>query len=134
MKAKSIDQAKSMAKSKSLETKYKGEAIYIIYCNGTEFFYVETDSLIRLWEQLIGYYENGVYTTENQTHKTMKVTDLNDYLIEIMNLKKAIKIARQYKEYRHEDKRFSEFDKRQKAYWTDMYEKLTTIKKRLNNN
>lgn len=47
MKAKSID-----------------EAIYIIYCNRTEFFYMDTSSLIGLWEQLFGYYENGVYTAE----------------------------------------------------------------------
>ena len=65
MKAKSIDEAKSMAKSQSLETKYKDEAVYIIYCNRTEYFYVDTDNLIRLWEQLIGCYENGVYTAEN---------------------------------------------------------------------
>ncbi|WP_262887192.1 hypothetical protein [Sphingobacterium sp. SGR-19] len=43
-------------------------------------------------------------------------------------------MARQYKEYRHEYKSFSDFDKRQKAYWTDMYEKLTAIKKRLDDN
>lgn len=59
----------------------------------------------------------------------MQVTDLNGYPIEITNLIEAIKMSRQYKEYRHEDKSFSELDKRQKAYWTDMYEKLTTIKK-----
>ncbi|TDQ10164.1 DNA-binding protein [Pedobacter metabolipauper] len=64
MKAKSIEEAKSLAKSQSLETKYKDEAIYIIYCNRTEFFYIDTNSLIRLWEQLFGYYENGVYTAE----------------------------------------------------------------------
>lgn len=64
MKAKLIDEAKSLAKSQSLETKYKDEAIYIIYCNRTEYFYVDTNSLIRVWEQLIGYYENGVYTAE----------------------------------------------------------------------
>lgn len=51
----------------------------------------------------------------------MQVTDLNGCPIEVTNLKEAIKMARQYKEYRHEDKRFSDFDKRQKAYWTDMY-------------
>lgn len=61
----------------------------------------------------------------------MKITDLNGCLIEVTNLKEAIEIARQYKEYRHEDKSFSEFDKRQKAYWTDMYEKLTSIKERV---
>ncbi|MDV3871497.1 hypothetical protein CMT47_08925 [Elizabethkingia anophelis] len=61
----------------------------------------------------------------------MQVTDLNGYPIEVTNLKEAIKMARQYKEYSHEDKSFSEFDKRQNAYWTDMYEKLTAIKKQL---
>nr|WP_315257791.1 hypothetical protein [uncultured Flavobacterium sp.] len=61
----------------------------------------------------------------------MKVNDLNGCPIEITDLKEAIKITAEYKEYRHEDKSFSEFDKRQKVYWTDMYEKLTTIKKRL---
>ncbi|MDV4070624.1 DNA-binding protein [Flavobacterium sp. NST-5] len=64
MKSKSIDEAKSMAKDKSLETQHKNEAIYIIYCSRSEYFYVDTDSLIRLWERLIGYYENGVYTAE----------------------------------------------------------------------
>ena len=58
----------------------------------------------------------------------MKVNDLNGCLIEITDLKEAIKIARRYKEYCHEDKSLSEFDKRQNAYWTDMYEKLTAIK------
>lgn len=65
MKAKSIDEAKSIAKSQSLETKYKDEAIYIIYCNRTEYFYIDTNSLLRTWEKLIGCYENGVYTDEN---------------------------------------------------------------------
>lgn len=65
MKAKSIDKAKNMAKSQSLETKYKDEAVYIIYCNRTEYFYIDTNSLLRTWEQLKGYYENGVYTAEN---------------------------------------------------------------------
>ncbi|HMR81827.1 MAG TPA: hypothetical protein PKE30_01800 [Niabella sp.] len=62
MKAKSIDEAKSLAKEKNLEAQYKDNAIYIIYCNRTKYFYIDTDSLIRLWERLIGYYENGVYT------------------------------------------------------------------------
>ncbi|KGO11294.1 MULTISPECIES: hypothetical protein [Weeksellaceae] len=66
MKAKSIDEAKSLAKGKSIETQYKDEAIYIIYCSRTKYFYVDTDSLIRLWERLIGYYENGIYTAEKQ--------------------------------------------------------------------
>ena len=64
----------------------------------------------------------------------MQITDLNGCPIEVTNLKEAIKIAGQYKEYRQEDKRFSEFDKRQKTYWTDMYEKLRAIKKQLDDN
>ncbi|MBB4803514.1 hypothetical protein HNP37_003589 [Flavobacterium nitrogenifigens] len=50
MKAKSIDEAKSIAKSQSLETKFKDEAVYIVYCNKTEYFYVDTNSLLRNWE------------------------------------------------------------------------------------
>ncbi|MBL7867199.1 MAG: DNA-binding protein [Flavobacterium lindanitolerans] len=64
MKPTTIEEAKSMAKAKSLEVQYKDEAIYIIYCNRTKQYYVDTDSLIRLWELLVGYYENGVFTSE----------------------------------------------------------------------
>lgn len=64
----------------------------------------------------------------------MKITDLNGCEIEITNLKEAIKIAKRNTGYSHEDKSFSEFDKRQKAYWTDIHEKLTAIKKRIDNN
>jgi len=64
MKATTIEEAKELAKGKSLKAEHKEEAIYIIYCSRSEFFYVDTDSLIRLWERLIGYYENGVYTAE----------------------------------------------------------------------
>ena len=59
----------------------------------------------------------------------MNVTDLNGFQIEVSDLDEAIRITAEYKEYRHKDKSFSEFEKRQKAYWTDMYEKLTVIKK-----
>jgi hypothetical protein len=61
----------------------------------------------------------------------MKVTDLNGCQIEVTDLDEAIRITADYKEYRHEDKSYSELDKRQKAYWSDMYEKLITIKKQL---
>ena len=64
MKAKTEEEAKKMAKEKSLETAHKDEAIYIIYCYRTEYFYIDTDSLIRNWERLICYYESGVYTAE----------------------------------------------------------------------
>lgn len=65
MKAKTIKEAKSLAKEMSLEMQHRDEAIYIIYCNRTKYFYIDTESLIRLWEQLIGYYVEGVYTAKN---------------------------------------------------------------------
>ncbi|GEM52753.1 hypothetical protein EB1_25430 [Empedobacter brevis NBRC 14943 = ATCC 43319] len=58
----------------------------------------------------------------------MKIMDLNGCPIEVIDLKEAIKIAKRNTGYSHENKSFSEFDKRQNAYWTDMYEKLTAIK------
>lgn len=61
----------------------------------------------------------------------MQVKDLNGYPIEITDLKEAIKIAKRNTGYSHEDKSFSEFDKRQKAYWTDMFEKLKAKKEQL---
>lgn len=64
----------------------------------------------------------------------MKITDLNGFPIEVTNLKEAIKMAELYKEYRHEDKSFSELNKRLRTYWTDMYENLRAIKKQLDDN
>ncbi len=64
MKTKSIEEAKSNAKAQSLNKDCKDKAIYIIHCNSTEYFYVDTNSLIRWWERLIGYYINGVFTSE----------------------------------------------------------------------
>lgn len=71
---------------------------------------------------------------KNHNHKAMQVTDLNGYEIEVTDLKEAIRITKRNTGYSHEDKSFSDFDKRQNAYWTDMFEKLTAIKKRLDNN
>lgn len=62
----------------------------------------------------------------------MQITDLNGYPIEVTDINEAIRITAQYKEYRHESKSFSEFDKRQKAYWLDMYEKLMGLNQLLN--
>lgn len=66
MKTKLLEEAKSFAKKQSLDKKYEDVAIYIIRCNRTGHFYVDTNSLIRLWEQLLGYYVNGVYTLEKK--------------------------------------------------------------------
>lgn len=73
MKAKAIDEAKELAKTKSLETAHKDETVHIIYCNRTEYFYIDTNGLIRLWEQSIGYYVNGVYTAEKSGLNNIKI-------------------------------------------------------------
>ncbi|EFK57490.1 MULTISPECIES: hypothetical protein [Sphingobacterium] len=65
MKAITIEEAKNLARAKSLEKKHKGESVFIIYCNRTEHFYIDTNGLVRLWEKLHGYYVNGVYATED---------------------------------------------------------------------
>lgn len=51
-------------------------------------------------------------------------------MIEVTDLNEAIRITAEYKQYRHKDKSFSEFDKRQKSYWTDMHAKVTAIKEK----
>ncbi len=61
----------------------------------------------------------------------MYITDINGCSIEVTDLDEAIRITAECKEYRHRDRSFSEFDKRQKIYWTDMYEKLTAIKEQV---
>ena len=58
-----------------------------------------------------------------------KITDLHGCEIEVNDLKEAIKIAKRNTGYSHEDISFSDFDTRQKAYWTDIHDKLTAIKK-----
>lgn len=63
----------------------------------------------------------------------MKVTDLNGCEIEVTDLKKAIRIAKRYTEYRHKNKGFSDFDNRKNAYWKDIHEKLTAIKEQVKN-
>ncbi|MBS7320745.1 MAG: hypothetical protein KIG55_04025 [Myroides sp.] len=63
----------------------------------------------------------------------MKITDLHGCRLEIPNLDEAIRIAEECTENQHEDKSFSEFDKRLKVYWTDLYEKLTAIREQVNN-
>lgn len=64
MKATTIQEAKRLAKAKSLEKNHKDETMHIIYCNRTAYFYITTDGLIRLWERSFGYYVNGIYTAE----------------------------------------------------------------------
>ena len=58
----------------------------------------------------------------------MKIIDINDCTVEINNLNDAIQITRRYKRYEHENKGFSELDRKLNQYWTDKYEKLLKIK------
>lgn len=64
MKTKSKNEAKKRVKAYSYNRDYEDVPVYIIYCNRSENYYVDTDSLIQSWEKLIGYYMNGVYTSE----------------------------------------------------------------------
>lgn len=61
----------------------------------------------------------------------MRIKDLNGNSIEVTDINEAIQISEQFTKYKHKDKSFSDFDKRQNAYWLDMYEKLTATKERL---
>jgi len=63
MKTKSKTEAKKLAKAYSYNKDYTDVPVYVIYCSRTEKYYVDTNSLIRLWETLIGYYINGVFTS-----------------------------------------------------------------------
>lgn len=65
MKSISIEKATHNAKAQSLEKENKDKVFYIILCNRTGNYYVDTNALLRTWEQLVGYYENGIYTDEN---------------------------------------------------------------------
>lgn len=58
----------------------------------------------------------------------MIIKDLNGCTIEVTDLDKAIQITRRYKRYEHENKGFSELDRKLNQYWTDKYEKLLKIK------
>ena len=62
MKAKSKNEAKKLAKAYSRNKDYQNVPIHIIHCTRTGYFYVNENDVIRFWEQLIGYYVNGVYT------------------------------------------------------------------------
>ena len=62
----------------------------------------------------------------------MKVKDLNGCEIKVSNLDEAIRITAEYKEYEHINDGFSELDKRLNRYWTDMYEKLSKLKSKQN--
>ena len=64
---------------------------------------------------------------------TKYITDLDGKRIEVTNLRKAIKQAAAFKEYRHIGTTFRQLDKKLCAYWTDLHEKLLQLQSRLDN-
>ncbi|WNI34749.1 DNA-binding protein [Chryseobacterium sp. SG20098] len=72
MKTKSRTEAKKLAKAYSYNKEYADVPVYIIYCNRSEKYYVDTNSLIQSWERLIGYCINGVFTPEKQNNNIKK--------------------------------------------------------------
>ncbi|HRP16430.1 MAG TPA: hypothetical protein PLU27_00575 [Ginsengibacter sp.] len=62
MKTKNKEEAKGFAKVKAI-IKTARIYLYLLFI-ATEFFYADTISLTRMWEQIIGCYVNGVFTAE----------------------------------------------------------------------
>ena len=60
----------------------------------------------------------------------MKIIDLNGCELEVTNLENALKQVREFKKYSHAGHEWADFDRRQKIYWTDLYQKLLVIKKK----
>lgn len=60
------------------------------------------------------------------------IIDLNGHKITVADLDQAIEQANQMKSYWHIDTNFAQLDNRLSAYWTDMYDKLTALKTKLN--
>ena len=56
-----------------------------------------------------------------------KIIDKNGYVIEVTNLKEAIKQADNFRFLKHTAKAYRSFDKERQAYWQDLYEKLLAL-------
>ncbi|ARS40299.1 hypothetical protein CA265_11800 [Sphingobacteriaceae bacterium GW460-11-11-14-LB5] len=58
----------------------------------------------------------------------MNVIDFAGRSIRVNDLEAAIKEADHFRNLYHEDPRFSELDKRLRAYWEDFYQKLIVLR------
>ena len=66
MSTETMERAKQLAQAESLRKENKDVEIYIIYCFRNNLYYVDKNSFIRLFEQIIGNYTNGIFTeTDN---------------------------------------------------------------------
>lgn len=63
----------------------------------------------------------------------LTITDMNGRPMEVVDLDDAIIQAAYFKDYKHDDPAHAGLDERLKSYWTDIYNKLTAIRERLNN-
>jgi hypothetical protein len=59
----------------------------------------------------------------------MKITDLNGFDLEIVDLQLAIMQADDYRHYKRLNPQNQQADEKRKAYWEDVYQKLLTIEK-----
>lgn len=64
----------------------------------------------------------------------IQVTDREGNILTITDLGAAIEQADLFRDFRHEDRKFTAFDKKQKAYWQHLYEALNRIKSQDNLN
>ena len=60
--------------------------------------------------------------------KRIKIIDLHGCELEVEDLDRAIQQSGQFKEYACNGDNFSDFNQRQKLYWSDVHDKLTALK------
>lgn len=82
------------------------------------------------------FYRDGILTGQSETNpippsREIRVIDLDGMEKIVTDLDRAIALTAQFMDYRHTDKSFVEFDEKMRRYWTDLNDKLTSIK---NNN
>ncbi|QES88944.1 hypothetical protein [Rhizosphaericola mali] len=63
----------------------------------------------------------------------MNVTDLNGFELEVTYLDEAIRQSSEFSSYGQVGGDCSKFNEKQKAYWSDLHEKLLTLKSKHNN-
>ncbi|QES88270.1 hypothetical protein [Rhizosphaericola mali] len=62
----------------------------------------------------------------------MKVTDKNGFELEVTNLDEAIRQSAAFVAYSQVGGAYSEFNEKQKVYWSDLLGKLLTLKSKQN--
>ena len=70
---------------------------------------------------------------KTQTGSKITIRDLNGFQQEIDDLDTALETAAEYMDWHHENPAYTEFDKKQQAYWVDIHQKLTAIKNKSRN-